>query len=188
MLPFFEKSVNFTEPDMSRYAFNESFSSSSSFFSPAGGPLHVSFPGYINAISSWVGKAFDQLGFNRVPSFTDGRVLGWSHFLYTVDPDTQTRSSSESSFLREALRETTNLNIYTSTLAKRIIVDDCKIVKGVLVNTAGVEYTISAAREVILSAGVVRYSHVFLVTFAQTMNSSARLNSLWSRALGLPQR
>lgn len=59
--------------------------------------------------------------------------------------------------MREALRQTTNLNFYKQTQAKKIILDGCKTATGVLVNTAGVEYTITAAREVILSAGAVSH-------------------------------
>ena len=121
----------------------------------------MSFPGYFNAISSWLGNAFNELGFARLPGFSDGRLFGWSYFTYSVDPTSQTRSSSETSFLREALRQTTNLNFYKTTLVKKIMLNDCKKATGVLVNTAGVEYTLSAAKEVILSAGSVGHSTSF---------------------------
>ena len=124
----------------------------------------MSFPGYFNAISSWLGNAFSELGFARLPGFSDGRLFGWSYLTYSVDPISQTRSSSETSFLREALRQTTNLNIYKTTQVKKILFKDCKSATGVLVNTAGVEYTISATKEVILSAGSVRHSTFFRPT------------------------
>ena len=57
--------------------------------------------------------------------------------------------------MRQALRLTTNLNFYKSTEVKKVLFENCKRATGVLVNTAGVEYTISAKREVILSAGSV---------------------------------
>lgn len=109
----------------------------------------------MNAITSWLGEAFSELGFRRRPAFSDGQLFGWSVFTYTVNPSSQTRSSSETSFLREALRQTTNLNFYKTTLVKKILLQDCKTATGVVVNTAGVEYTISARKEVILSAGAV---------------------------------
>lgn len=63
--------------------------------------------------------------------------------------------------MRNALSQLTNLNFYTSTLAKRVILKNCKVATGVLANTAGVEYSISAKQEVILSAGAVsRFKHV----------------------------
>ena len=117
----------------------------------------MTFPGYFNAISSWLGKALSEMGFARLPGFSDGRLSGWSYYTYTVDPSIQTRSSSETSFLREALRETTKLNFYKQTQVKKVILENCKTASGILVNTAGVEYTISASREVILSAGAVSH-------------------------------
>lgn len=98
------------------------------------------------------------MGFRKLPGFFDGRLFGWSYFAYSLDPTSQTRSSSETSFLRDALSHTTNLNFYKSTLAKKIILENCKVATGVLVNTAGVEYKLYARREVILSAGAVRRS------------------------------
>ena len=132
-------------------------------FSNTGGPLQVSFPAYFNAITSWIGNAFGEQGFTRLNGFFDGRLFGWSYFAYTVDPTSQTRSSSETAFLREALRETTNLNFYKQTQAKKIILNDCKTATGVLVNTARVEYTISAAKEVIVSAGSVSPSKLLVL-------------------------
>lgn len=81
--------------------------------------------------------------------------MGYQYVQYSLDRETQTRSSSETSFGRLALTQTTNLAIYKSTLAKKILFDGNKTATGVLVNSGGVEYTISAGREVILSAGAV---------------------------------
>lgn len=159
LLPFFKRSVHFNPPSVSTIPSNVSLPYNVSDFSDTGGPLQVSFPGYFNAITSWLGNAFNELGFARLPGFSDGRLFGWSYFTYTVDPTSQTRSSSETSFLREALYQTTNLNFYKSTQVKKILFNDCKNASGVLVNTAGVEYTISATKEVILSAGAVSYLH-----------------------------
>ena len=155
LLPFFKKSVHFNPPKSLAIPSNVSLPHQIEDFSLTGGPLQVSFARHLNTISSWLGNAFEELGFARLPSFSDGRLFGWSYFTYTVDPASQTRSSSETSFLREALRETTNLNFYKSTLVKKIIFENCQTASGVLVNTAGVEYTIAANREVILSAGAV---------------------------------
>lgn len=158
LLPFFKKSVHFNPPDSSSTPPNVTLPYNASCFSQDGGPLEVSFPGHFNAISSWLGNAFSEMRFRRLPGFFDGRLFGWSNFAYSLDPNSQTRSSSETSFLRDALTHTTNLNFYKSTLAKRIILENCEVATGVLVNTAGVEYTLSARREVILSAGAVRGS------------------------------
>lgn len=155
LLPFFKRSVHFTPPGNATRPANVTLPYDARYFSPTGGPLQVSFPRYFNAITSWLGDAFSELGFHRLPAFSDGRLFGWSYFTYTVDPASQTRSSSETSFLREALRRTTNLNFYKSSLVKKVLLENCTTATGVVVDTAGVEYTISARKEVILSAGAV---------------------------------
>jgi choline dehydrogenase len=166
LLPFFKRSVHFNPPDASAIPSNVSLPYNASDFVHTGGPLQVSFPGYFNAISSWLGNAFTELGFARLPGFSDGRLFGWSYFTYSIDPTRQTRSSSETSFLREALRQTTNVKFYKSTQVKKILFNNCKSATGVLVNTAGVEYTLSATKEVILSAGSVSHFTFFRPTRA----------------------
>ena len=158
----------------------------------------MSFPGYLNAISSWLGNAFTDLGFATLPGFSDGRLFGWSYFTYTVDPTSQTRSSSETSFLRDSLSQTTNLNFYKTAQARKILFDDCKDATGVLVNTAGVEYTISATKEVILSAGAVNHPTFSSadtpcllsepVLLSEHHSSSILPSCSWSPALGPPPR
>lgn len=155
LLPFFKRSVHFSPPNATTTPSNVSLPYDATYLARTGGPLQVSFPGYFNAITSWLGEAFTELGFQRLPGFFDGRLFGWSYFPYTVHPISQTRSSSETSFLRESLRKTTNLNFYKTSLVKKVLLRDCKSATGVVVNTAGVEYTISASKEVILSAGAV---------------------------------
>ena len=101
-----------------------------------------------------VSHAFESLGFQAIAGLNSGQLIGFAEFAHTLDPYAATRSSSETSFLRQALKET-YLQIYQHTLAKRIIFDSDKTATGVLVNTAGVSYTLSARKEVILAAGAV---------------------------------
>ncbi|KAL6715586.1 hypothetical protein ACLMJK_006547 [Lecanora helva] len=164
ILPFFKKSVQFSHPNAAATPANVSLPYDAAYFSDAGGPLKVSFPGYFNAISSWVGNAFNQIGFARLPAFSNGLLFGWSYATYTLDSTSQTRSSSETSFLREALSESTNLYFYKQTQVKKVIMDGCKTATGVIVNTAGVEYTISAGKEVILSAGSLYSPQLLMVS------------------------
>lgn len=116
--------------------------------------MQVGYSSWVNPISSWLGLAFEELGLKELPSLLSGNLLGWSWLSLTLDPLTQTRSSSEA-FLREALVETTNLAVYKSTLAKKILFDNAEAT-GVSVDSGGIDYEISARKEVILSAGVVR--------------------------------
>ena len=79
----------------------------------------------------------------------------------TIDPKDQTRSSSQSSFLNQAINST-SIVVYHGTLAKKIIFDGNKA-GGVLVNTSGTEYILHANKEVVLYAGAVRPSALYRV-------------------------
>lgn len=156
LLPYFQRSVTFRPPGVrSKRLTNATVNYDAGAFSAKGGPLHVSFPAWANAISTWMREAFNELGWAEAMSFTNGNLLGHSWVSTTIHPQKRTRESSESSFLREAFRETLNLQLYKTTLAKQILFDDEKRATGVLVNSGGVEYPIFAKQEVVLSAGAV---------------------------------
>lgn len=160
LLPYFERSVQFT-PNTAMRPTNASAEYDASVFSPNGGPLQVAYPNWVNAISSWFALGTSEIGLQSLPGFTNGSLLGWSYVANTIDPASQTRSSSESSFLREALTQTTNLALYKSTLAKQILFDQNKRANGVIVDSGGATYQISANKEVIVSAGTVCLSSTF---------------------------
>ena len=155
LLPYFKKSVSFQQPNNDIRSVNSTPEYDSSAFSADGGPLRVSYPNYANAFSSWAKLALKELGLEERLGFMSGSLLGFQYTAMSLDRETQTRSSSETSFLRTALQSTSNLNIYKSTLAKKIIFNSNKQAMGVLINTAGVNYALSANKEVILSAGAV---------------------------------
>ena len=92
---------------------------------------------------------------SEIPGLNSGQFIGWSEFTLTRDPQAATRSSSETSFLQEALR-TSSLQVYKQTLAKNVIFDANKTATGVNVQTVNELYTLSARKEVILAAGAVR--------------------------------
>lgn len=157
LLPYFEKSVDFQPPNNDIRPANSTPLYDLSYFSASGGPLKVSYPNFANAFSSWAKLALKELGFKERVGFMSGSLLGFQYTAQSLDRDSQSRSSSETSFLRTALQSTTNLNVYKSTLATRILFNTNKHATGILVNTAGVEYILSANKEVILSAGVVTW-------------------------------
>lgn len=155
LLPYFQKSVSFEPPNDDIRPANSTPGYNLSSFSPLGGPLKVSFPNFSNSFSSWVKLALKELGFMEVLGFTSGSLLGFQYSTQTLDRTSQTRSSSETAFLRKALRTTSNLSVYKSTLAKRILFDSTNAATGVQVDTGGAQYTLTAKKEVILSAGAV---------------------------------
>ena len=146
--------MHFNPPIESDRPSNASALTDPTAFSPSGGPLQVSYPAWVNGISSWFASALSELGLGEVPGFVDGNLLGYSYIAQTSTAD-QVRSSSESSFLHEAFAKTTNLQIYKSTTATKILFDSNKRANGVEVNTGGSIYLIKAKKEVIVSAGTV---------------------------------
>lgn len=155
-LPYFQRSARFHPPDTGRRPSNATARYNASDWDSSGGPLQVGYSSWVNPVSSWLGLAFKELGLRELPSLLSGTLLGWSWLSVTLDPATQTRSSSES-FLRVAIEENSNLVVYKSTIAKKIVFEDCSA-KSVIVDSGGAIYNISANKEIVLSAGVVSYS------------------------------
>ena len=147
--------MQFTPPNTKVRAANATVQFDQAAFSPNGGPLQVSYPNYANAISSWLGGALTELGLKQVNGFANGVLLGWQYVGTTIDPTASTRSSSETSFLRQAIQKTTNLAMYKSTTVKRVLFSGNKTAIGVEVNSGGTNYQIFANNEVIVSAGTV---------------------------------
>ncbi|CAG8959042.1 hypothetical protein HYFRA_00012822 [Hymenoscyphus fraxineus] len=154
LLPYFQRSVHFTPPNPAARPNNSTLKytvlSIVQFDQFYRGPVQVSYPRFVNALSSWIVAGLRELGMIEVSGFVDGSLLGYSYIGCTVDPNSQTRSSSETSFLAEALRETTNLIVYKSTTAQRVLFNGTKAI-GVQVNSGGAIYTLGARKEVISS-------------------------------------
>ena len=185
LLKYFQRSVEFTPANNALRASNASVTYDPAAFSSLGGPLQVSVPNYAIPFSSWSLLGLAQIGIQRIGDFVSGALLGAQYTMTTVDPRDSTRSSSEASYLRQALGRP-NLQVYKNSMAQRILFgSDTGTPKasGVLVNTSGLLYTLEARREVILSAGAVGTLNV-------TLRKSANLNlvSIATNALGVWNR
>ena len=154
LLPYFRKSPQFTPPDYSKRGTGSEILYDEDSFSLDGGPLQVSYSNFYHPISSFIKRAFSNLGLQNLKGLNSGVLIGFSEPTLTVDPQAATRSSSETSFLQESIA-TSTLMVYQKTLAQKIIFDEKKTATGVQVVTAGEDYTLSATKEVILAAGVV---------------------------------
>ncbi|GIZ46269.1 hypothetical protein CKM354_000940100 [Cercospora kikuchii] len=165
-LPYFQKGVKWSGPNTNPRPANATAVHSTSAFSPEGGPLNVAYPYLTNAISSWVDKALEKLGFAQASGFSDGNLLGRGYITHTIHPHTRRRETSSTSYLREALMDSKklNLNIYTRTMAKKILFDENKKATGVVVNTDGFEWKIAANKEVIVAAGFSRSPQLLMVS------------------------
>ena len=153
-LPYLQKSVHYTSPNLSLYT-NASNLQAPDAFSAAGGPLQVSFSNSVDAFGTWaskvsgnfpiqntltdvnLSKALVSLGMTEIEGFNSGHLLGSAYATITVDPRNGHRSSSESSFLQTALQNGTAPTIYKNSLAQRILFSDTKSATGVRVTTAG---------------------------------------------------
>lgn len=162
-LPFFEKSLNYTPPDQTKRATNATPQYDPSSFGKGGGPLSVTFSNYAMAASSYVQKGLQQLGIKSIDGLTSGNLLGSSYVLQTIQAPTQERESSETAFLQPALSRS-NLIVYQLTLGKRVVFDSKKTATGIVVSTAGEEYTLSANKEIILSAGAFQSPQLLMVS------------------------
>ena len=162
-LPYFEKSLNFTPPDMSKRAANATPDYDTATLGQGNGPLSATFTNYAQAFSSWVQNGLKEIGIHPRNGFTSGKLIGSAYVLNTIEPTLQTRESSETAFLQPALANP-NLIIYTQTLAKRIIFDSNKVANAVEVDTSGEVYNLHARKEVIVSAGTFQSPQLLMVS------------------------
>ena len=167
LLPYFEKSVNFTPPNLSKLKLSkgENITYDSKVFKFQGGPLHVSYSNYRLAFTKFVINALNTLGVSSIPGLNSGSLIGQATFAFTIDPADETRSSSETSFLQSAIQAKLGIQVYTRTSAKQIIIDkDSKTATGVMVKTDGLEYLLTAKKEVIVAAGAFKTPQLLMVS------------------------
>ncbi|KAK5173708.1 uncharacterized protein LTR77_002389 [Saxophila tyrrhenica] len=134
-----------------------------------GGPLQVSYARFLEPSNAYIGAGLSELGLKQLPGMVDGNLLGWMNCADTIDPITQTRSSSETSMLRDAIKKNFNLQIFTETLAKKILFNDNKRAYGVELEVSGigsgkVNFMLNATKEVIVSAGAFRSPQLLMVS------------------------
>ncbi|KAL8904945.1 MAG: hypothetical protein Q9207_002939 [Kuettlingeria erythrocarpa] len=146
LLPFFEKSIKFTPPDQ-----NLRFSNGTPEYDPTvlgngSGPLSVTFSHYVQAFGTWATRGLLEIGIPIIKGFQSGALLGQSYSMFTINATDMTRDSSETSFLRKGLAYP-NYIVYQSTMAKRILFDRDRKANGVVVDTQGKQYTLTATKE-----------------------------------------
>lgn len=154
MLRYFKRSVDLTPPnEEKRQNTNATVRFDPRDYDEQGGPLQVSWNNWVDPTLTWLAQIVLSLGLSISPKgFGSGELAGYGAWVpSTIEPGKAQRSTSESSFLRQAIKDT-EITVYTHTLATKILFDGNKAV-GVSVNSQGVEYTLFANKEVILTAG-----------------------------------
>ncbi|KAK4640614.1 hypothetical protein QC761_601080 [Podospora bellae-mahoneyi] len=165
--PHFKRSVSFTPPrEDLRFKNASAEFNINAFSTTGGGPLQVSYANYANSFSTWMEPALNEIGIGPTQDFNSGSLMGAQYCASTIRPETQTRDSSQTSFLREASGRR-NLKVYMTTLAKKIVFDEKKRATGVVVESRPFglfEYTLKAKREVIVSAGAFQSPQLLMVS------------------------
>ncbi len=127
------------------------------------------------------------VGIKAQQGLNSGTLMGHAPTTVEVDPKDEIRSSSEESFLQSAIRNT-SIRVYHHTMAKRILFNRNKKATGVIVETDGKTYTLSAHKEIIVSAGAVSYTlSMRIINVLPVMYSSIHLSCSWSPVLDLVQ-
>ncbi|OJJ46215.1 hypothetical protein ASPZODRAFT_97904 [Penicilliopsis zonata CBS 506.65] len=163
VMPFFKKTVQFTPPNaVTRFA-NASARYKPDAFDPAGGPLHVSYSNYAQPFSTWMDRGVIAVGIKRTEDFNSGTLFGAQYCSSTIRPSDQTRSSSERAFLKSSL-PLGRLTIYKNTMARKIIFNKYKKATKVRVSSFLLQFTLYAAREVIISAGAFQSPQLLMLS------------------------
>ena len=134
-----------------------------SAYSPAGGPLDVSLAAFPNPFSSYAIKLFDTLGLKHIPGLSSGKLDGYANMQVTVDPATGLRSSAENTFLKDAMARTT-LTTYINAHTRNILFDGKKAIGVNVTINNQFPFTITARKEVIVSAGVWHSPQLLMVS------------------------
>ncbi|KAH6671190.1 hypothetical protein B0J14DRAFT_595507 [Halenospora varia] len=169
VLKYFKKSVQLTPPNLQKRNVKNAtvLYDPTVFDNSLGGPVQVSWGNWVDITATWLALAMQSIGLPLSPlSFSSGVLSGYSGWVTSeIDPDDATRSSS-TAYLRQAIERGSNLNVYTHTQATRILFNEetPKKATGVSVSTQGFKYTISATKEVIISAGVFHSPQLLMVS------------------------
>ncbi|KAF2626252.1 GMC oxidoreductase [Macroventuria anomochaeta] len=166
MTKYYERSMTFTSNVANRTAANGSTVYDASAYGASGSnsqPLHVSYPNYINPLSQYAAAAFSAIGLKQIPGFASGILNGFGWWQFTIDGQTGLRSSAESSFLAEAFGRP-GLTTYINAQARNIIFESSTAAAVNVTNYGMRPFTISARKEVIVSAGAWHSPQLLMVS------------------------
>ncbi|KAK5991882.1 Patulin synthase [Cladobotryum mycophilum] len=176
-LEFYKKSVSFTSPNTEKRRANASTPYDPNDFAPSGqgGPVQVGYTNWVSVWSTWLEQGLKAVGLKRTMGFDRGELLGYHYLQATIRSSDQTRSSS-SQYIYEAKRKALKLKVFTLTQAKRILFDSNKKAIGVVVSSLGIDYTLKATKEVIVSAGAFHSPQLLMVSGVGPSDTLERFN------------
>lgn len=162
LLPYYKKSVDYHEPSLP-YP-DDTNQQDAAAFTPKGGPLQLSFGRFVDPFGTLVAKILPKVGLKALAGLSSGKLIGSAYAVFTVDAEKSQRSSSESSYLQQALKtKSKTLKVYHNTLAEKILFHEKKAT-GVVISSDGKEIKLRAKKEVILSAGAIQSPQLLLVS------------------------
>ena len=126
------------------------------------GPLNIEQPGYTTALLPMYLRAGQELG-HRLIDYKRGSQIGMGVAQGTSRDGR--RVSAASAYIHPIYKDRPNLHIMTSTLATRILIDEgTKSAFAVRYKSDGVEKTVTADKEIILSAGAIGSAHLLMLS------------------------
>lgn len=164
-LPYLQKSVKFTPPNVALRGANTSdIQFDPNAYQPTGGPLQVSFANFASPLSTWMKLAWQALGVKPANGFSSGTLSGVQYVTLNVNPADMHRSDAASSMF-ESARNRTNLVVFAYTQAMKITFDENKVATGIMANDLNNEtFPLTATREVVSCAGVFRSPQLLMVS------------------------
>lgn len=125
------------------------------------GPVTTSFgDGYSSMNTAWM-ETFANLGLKMTGDPRSGKAIGGFQNAATIDPETKTRISAQTAYLKPEVRARKNLTIVLETMVLKVLLEKSEdgeaVATGIATRGAdGSEKTYKASREVILCAGALQ--------------------------------
>ncbi|MEB8386590.1 choline dehydrogenase [Rhodobacteraceae bacterium KMM 6894] len=124
------------------------------------GPLSTQHCRYKDPLIDAFAEASVQAGYPQTDDYNGAQQEGFGHLQMTISKGR--RSSTATAYLRPALKRP-NLTVLTNAMASRIEMQG-KRATGVTIKHEGVEKTIKANREVLLSGGVINTPQLLMLS------------------------
>ncbi|KAL8277593.1 hypothetical protein RQP46_010025 [Phenoliferia psychrophenolica] len=162
LLPYHKRSETFYTPVETASKGNANFKATYDLSAHGtSGPVQASYNKYVSPQLGTFYDAFRALDVEEVVDMNNGANAGVGWITSSVDPKTQTRSSSEAAYLAPNVRRS-NLVVITSALASKVIFsskpcDGEMVATGVnfLAGNTSTVLAVSASKEIILAGGSI---------------------------------
>lgn len=166
-LPYYKRCCTLTPPNWKKRNMpNATFTYDGSAFSSSrdGGPVHVSWANWVDPTTTWLAKALQAMGMPlSTEGLNSGKLSGFGAWSTTLISPGYAERSSATEYLKNAI-DGTNIMVYHHTQALKVNFDSSKRATSVRVSTGGLEYTLRATRDIIISAGAIHSPQLLMVS------------------------